>query len=473
MHARVPHARTTVGDRPPRRPESRPAAPAHAGRVWAVALATLLASWAVGQQDGSASMVPPREAADTVTAAAPADGQGDMSWLRRAGSGAAEANYYINVLATADVATLQYVADKYCLFSSGEGTWGNGWLSKFVVYDLGMRAVELRSQLPAALADQIDRIMEDAVDETTLRVDTSCGIDPWNSCSEDFGSMLKTVAMVRQLFPEVVARVGDGTLRLLEEKYLRLAFSTELGPYALTVQTSPADGDLHVMMNNHGGQSAVYGGILLIELANALYPYWLAGNPPPACYRDPALLAAVESLFAWIQLTATPDGSSYLRSCLDARGEVGPCDDPGVSSAIPRFIPAGRVVMVLLGEAAFRPGLYDFRSFDPTYSAGNCWNEGRRVQYDAHNSDWVPLRASGDATALTVGWDAQGGAVRFDVWGPDGRVASTASLSYTFEDVPAGTFDFGLVARGGEPDRATGVGFSSFEARRVTRRVHR
>ncbi|HVN76057.1 MAG TPA: hypothetical protein VMT19_07045 [Thermoanaerobaculaceae bacterium] len=440
-------------------------------RAWTVAFAVLLAPCAAGLAAPAAGAASPgRDGA--VVSAATAGEPGDMSWLQRTGSGAAEANYYIDLLADADVAALQYVADRYYLFSAGDGTWGNGWLSKFVVYDLGVRAFELRSQLPGALAEQIDRIMEDAVDERTFRVDTSCGIDPWNSCSEDFGSMLKAVATVRQLFPNVVARVGDGALRLLEEEYFRLAFSTEAGTYALTVQTSPIDGNAYVMMNNHGGQSAVYGGVLLIELANAFYAYWLAGTPLPEFYRDPAVLATIASLFGWLQLTATPDGRSYVNGCLDARGEIGPCDDPGVSSAIPRFIPAGRVARVLLGEGAFLPGRYDFRAFDPTYGAGNCWNRGRRLQYGARNPDWVPVRVS-PAAPLALEWEAQADATRYEVWGPGGRVASTDSPRFTFAEVPAGAFDVGVVARGGEYDRATGVGFSPVDGRRVARRVRR
>ena len=445
-----------------------------ASRTLALALAVLFAPGAAGQQNASGIVgfldradAPPLEAVA-------ADLQTEEGWLQRADFGSVEANHYINLLANADVPTLQYVADKYYLSSTGDGTWGDGWLSKFVVFDLGMRAHELEGQLSDTLKEQLNRIMEDATSEATFRVDMSCGKDVWNSCSEDFGSMLKTVAMVRQLFPDVVARVGDELLLRLEEKYFRLAFSTEHGFYALTVQLSPIDGNRYVMMNNHGDQSAVYGGILLTELANALYAYWLSGNPLPVFYSDPTVLANIRSLFSWLQLAATPDGQSFLNGCLNVRGEAGPCNDPDVSNAIPRFIPAGRVARILLGEGAFRPDLYDFQSFDPTYDAGNCWNLGRKLQFGVRNPAWVTVRASAMASgSLTVSWDVQGDATRYDVWGPKGKIASTTTSSYSLGGVAAGTFQFGIVARGGEYERVTAVGFSSSQApHTVRRRLH-
>jgi hypothetical protein len=441
-----------------------------AARTLALALAALFASGAAGQQSASGIVgfldradAPPLEAVA-------AEMQTEESWLRRADFGSIEANDYIHLLADADVPTLQYVADKYYLFSSGEGSWGDGWLSKFVVYDLGMRAYELGNRLSDGLREQVNRIMADAVSDATFRVDLSCGLDVWNSCSEDFGSMLKTVAMVRQLFPEVVARVGDEPLLRLEEKYFRLAFSTEHGFYALTIQLSPIDGNRYVMMNNHGDQSAVYGGILLTELANALYVYWVAGRPLPAFYSDKGVLANIRSLFSWLQLTATPDGQSFLNACLNVRGDVGPCNDPHVSNATPRFVPAGRAVRILLGEAAFRPDLYDFQSFDATYDAGNCWNRGRKVQFDARNPAWVSVRESATPTSTTVSWEVQRDASRYEVWGPAGRIASTTSSSYTFDGVVTGATRVGIVVRGREYERVTAVGFSSSETPRIVRR---
>jgi len=406
----------------------------------------------------------------TAVAVAMSDQNNDMSWLKRADFGAAEANDYIDLIAKADVTALQYVMDKYYLFSSGEGTWGNGWLSKFVAYDLGERGRELYSQLSAPQREQLNRIVEDAVDEETFRVDMTCGVDYWNSCAEDFGSMNKLASEARKSFPEVVARVGNEQLLRLEEKYYKLAWSTKHGSYALTVQRSPIDGNWYAMPNNHGDQSAVYALINFTQIGNALYPYWLAGKPIPEFYRDPEVLANIRSVFSWLQMTSTPDGQSFINGCLNVRGEVGPCNDPDVSNAIPRFIPGGRgVEILLLGKEAFRPDLYDFRQFDSSWDGGNCGNMGRKLQFGVRNPDWMDLRVLAVAPALTIGWDVQADAVRYDIWGPEGKIASTVETTYTFGSVPGGTFQFGVVVVGSD-QRVKGVGFSSVEIPRIIRR---
>ena len=405
----------------------------------------------------------------TAVAVAMSDQNNDMGWLKRANFGAAEANHYIDLIAKADVAALQYVMDKYYLFSSGEGTWGNRWLAKFVAYDLATRGRELWSQLSDAQREQLNRIIEDAVDEGTFRVDMTCGIDYWNSCAEDFGSMNKLASEARRSFPEVVARVGNEQLLRLEEKYYRLEWSTKHGWYGLTIQQSPIDGNWYAMPNNHGYQSAVYAGINFTQIGNALYPYWLAGKPFPKFYRDPEVLANILSVFNWMQTTSTPDGQSFINGCLNVRGEVGPCNDPDVSNAVPRFIPAGRVVRILLGEKAFRPDLYDFLQFDPSWDGGNCWNMGRKLQFGVRNPDWMNLRILAVSPSLTVGWDTQTDAASYDIWGPEGKITSTVKNTYTFENIPAGTFQFGVIVVGSD-QRVKSVGFSSVEVPHIIRR---
>lgn len=299
----------------------------------------------------------------------------------RAPFGAGEANSYIPLLANSDVPTFQWVMDRYYLFYHGAGAWGNGWLAKFISYPLAVRGYELREELSPEQKARLETILADAVREETFFVSTACGIDPFDSCSEDFISMLATIAAVKNLYPAVADRVGREALTYRERKYLRLTFSVENGWYSLQRRISAVDGSPRVMMLNHGEENVVYSGLLMVHLNNALYTYALAGNEVPSYYRESWLADNVRSMFEWTQSVATTDGYSYLRGCRTNQGNVELCGDIHISNRVPRNIPAGRLLVNLLGDA---PEDFSFRPFD-----ASGLDEGRVVYYDDWNGEFL------------------------------------------------------------------------------------
>lgn len=401
-------------------------------------------------------MVGTQEAPDRVDAA----GGTITDWLgntwSRAGSpddvgGAGEANWYIDQLAKGDASVLQYAVDRYYLTSPPDISrrWGKGWLAKYIVEVLLMRAFELRDQLSEQQLDAIDRLAVDALDETTFRID-GCGV-LGNSCAEDFGSMMAVAAVARNLFPGVVARLGDEEIARIEKKYWTLAMSSHNRFFGLVRETSQIDGQEYAMVQNHSGQSAVYSAILLTELGNALQAHLVAGRRIPSFYLDdPDLVANMRSMMAWLQTTAVPDGSAFVEGCRHyGTGQAAACNDPLFANTVPTFIPAGRAVALLLGETALGPG-YRFLRFEP-YNGGNSGNAGRTYLYDVLNPGplVMGLSASMADGRLLVQWsnpDAQA----CDVWGPSGRVGSTNGASMAVDlDGARGRIPYGVVMRTG------------------------
>lgn len=374
-------------------------------------------------------------------------------WIR-AGSpddvgGAGEANWYIDWLAKGDASVVQLAIDRYHLNAPPGSSlrWGKGWLGKHVVAVLLMRAYELRHQLSASLRDELDRLAVDALDESTFRID-GCGVTG-NSCAEDFGSMLAAVAIARNLYPAVVAELGDEELDRLERKYFTLAFTTRNRCFGLVRETSLIDGEEYAMVQNHSGQSAVYTAIVLTELGNALQAYLAAGRRIPALYRDdPELVANMRSMMAWLQTTALPDGSAFVEGCRHyGTGQAAACNDPLFANTVPTFVPGGRAVALLLGEAALGPG-YRFFGFAP-YDGGNSANAGRTYLYNDLNPGPVDagLHASVAGGALWVEW-SNPDALTFDVWGPSGRVGTTTAAAFEIDTGGlSGRLPLGLVLR--------------------------
>lgn len=374
-------------------------------------------------------------------------------WIR-AGSpddvgGAGEANWYIDWLAKGDASMVQLAVDRYHLNAPPGASlrWGRGWLAKHVVAVLLMRAYELRQQLSAALLDEIDRLAVDALDETTFRID-GCGVTG-NSCAEDFGSMLAVVAIARSLYPAAVAALGDEELERLERKYFSLTFTTRNRSFGLVRETSLIDGQEYAMVQNHSGQSAVYSAIVLTELGNALQAHLAAGRRIPSFYLDdPDLVANLRSMMAWIQTTALPDGSAFVEGCRHyGTGQVAACNDPLFADTVPTFLPAGRAVALLLGEAALGPG-YRFLEFAP-HEGGNSGNAGRTYLYSTLNPGPVDagLQASVADGVLRVAW-SNPDALTFDVWGPSGRVGTTTGAAFEVDlGGASGRLLVGLVPR--------------------------
>ena len=317
----------------------------------------------------------------------------------RATFGSGEANYWVDRLGFAsDPAVVQDALDHYYT-QCPEGTtqrWGNGWLSKFVANLLAIRGWNLWSQLSSQQQSQLNDVLADAVNESTFRVDMTCGLDPWNSCSEDFVSFLSLVSRVKNFYPTVVARVGVNYLSLLEKKYFSLVFTTEDGYYSL-VREETLDG-VHVIMRNHKEQSAVYSGDLLNYTNLAIESYSLAGNRVPLIFQNQQILDNIKDMFSWLQSVSTTDGSQYLVSCMSYQGNLVSCGDVSVTNAIPQVIPAGRLIHNLFGDSGFTPGMYEYRLFDTSYSAGNMWNRGRQADYNLDNREsainWAPRAPS-------------------------------------------------------------------------------
>jgi len=313
--------------------------------------------------------------------------------------GAGEANYWVDQLgslrteSSGNLAVIQDALDRYYT-QSPDGTperWGNGWLSKFVASELAIRAHELRDKLSEEQKNKLYDVLADAVREETFKLD-SCGIEPGNSCSEDFISFLALISRVKNLYPEVVSRVGIDYLNKLEQKYIHLAFSGENGGYSL-VREATEDGT-HILMLNHGEQSAVYSGLLLIYLNHAIQAYPLAGKQVPNFYRDQWLKDSIKDMFSWLQSVSTSDGSSFLNACRSIDGSLKSCADVKITNAIPQVIPAGRLMANLVKSGIFKEeeifpsDKYQYRLFDSSYSAGNMGNRGRQADFNLDNEEF-------------------------------------------------------------------------------------
>jgi hypothetical protein len=314
--------------------------------------------------------------------------------------GSGEANYWVDRLgglkteSSENLAIIQDALDRYYT-QSPEGTserWGNGWLSKFVANELAIRAYELRERLSEEQKNKLYDVLADAVRDETFKLDSKCGIEPGNSCSEDFISFLALISRVKNLYPEVVDRVGIDYLNNLERKYLHLAFSAENGGYSLAREATE-DGT-HTLMLNHGEQSAVYSGLLLIYLNHAIQAYQMSENRVPNFYRDQWLKDTIRDMFSWLQAVSTSDGSSFLNACKGIDGSLRSCADVKITNAIPQVIPAGRLMANLVKSGIFKEeeifpsDKYQYRLFDPIYSAGNMGNRGRQADFNLDNKEF-------------------------------------------------------------------------------------
>lgn len=452
--------------------------PTTAFLLGAAALSAMLCSIAAGALGWSP--VPVGGSVVGAVSLAPTDRDGGtvVDWLGnvwiRAGSpgdvgGPGEANWYIDQLATGDAAAIRYAVDHYYLNSSDNlpMRWGKGWLAKHIVVVLLMRALELRDELAPDLRDAIDHLAVDALDEATFRID-GCGV-VGNSCVEDFASMMIITAIARNLYPHVVQMVGGAELRRLEEKYFRLTFTTRNRSFGLVRETSPIDGQEYAMVQNHGGQSAVYAAIVLTQLGNALSAYLAGGHWLPSFYTDDAdLTANITSLFSWLQTTALADGSSFVFGCLDyTSGQAVACNDPAFANTVPVLIPAGRAIALLFGTLALQPG-YQFRMFDPN----GPLSPGRLYQYDALNPDAIDigLHATLEGGYLVVRW-TQMGTSTYDCWGPGGRIGTTSETIFaTLLESGFGPIRYGVVART-QSGRVAGHSFALISRHTPRRRL--
>ncbi len=326
--------------------------------------------------------------------------------IERKTYGAAEANYWVDQLGlTKDTAVIQDAIDHYYL-NCPAGTsdrWGDGWLNKFILNLFVKKSHELESQLTQQQKEQIDIILADAIREQTFFIDSTCGIDPGNSCSEDFVSYLDSISRIKNFFPGVVQKVGEKYVNDLEQKYLQLTFSTDYGNYSL-VRENTLDG-AHVLMHNHEGQNAVYTGLLLIYLNQALEAYNETNTPIPLIYRQDWLLNNIKDMFAWLQSVSTSDGESFLMACKGTDGNMDSCADIRTANAIPKVIPAGRIIhnfvsAKILSPDVFKKDCYDYRDFDLTYHGGNIDNRGRQEDYNVDNLEFTPTFVQQEVTHI-------------------------------------------------------------------------
>ncbi|MCX7616106.1 MAG: hypothetical protein N2Z68_01805 [Patescibacteria group bacterium] len=328
--------------------------------------------------------------------------------------GAVEANYWSNELGLTEedlkkfednpeefgknyAKTIQRALDSYYLIASPDAPykWGNGWLSKFVASNLAINGYRFRDYLSSEQKEQLNTVLSDAVKLSTFRLDTTCGIDPWNSCSEDFVSFLALIARVKNFYPEVVSRVekelGEDYFINVEKKFLELTFTDENGFYSLVrEETGLQDGVSYVLARNHGEQSAVYSALLLIYLNHALASYPLSGNKIPSFYRESKVVENIKSLFSWLQEVSSPDGNSFLGACQAYGKEIVACNDSKVANAIPKVLPAGRLIRNLvaagvLPKEVFKENKYHYLDFDSSYEGGNIKNKGRQEDYNLDN----------------------------------------------------------------------------------------
>lgn len=395
------------------------------------------------------------------------------NWERA--DGKTEVNWYIHELAKSnDFSMIQYTLDHY-------DEWRHQWLSQYIAWLLGRRAHEFRGELTETQKEQLTKIAVDFFAERNFRLEKTCGIDPWNSCSEDFiGQAMKYSLRSLEIFKDAVELSG-GQKRLadLEHKYLFLAFTSKNGNFSLVRQVSPIDEKEHLVFLNHGMQNPPYAAKLLIHLNNAIATHLEGGQPiPEFYYKDPEIVSGIKEIFDWLQISALPDGSAFLANgCANFRGENGPCNDPGFSESIPLFVPGGRAAEILFGSNIFREGSWPFLEGDPSWNGGDSSNEGRKLIY--HNSAYNPrllnsllsLHAYFDKMKLVIEWSQIPEANSYDILGPTGLVTRVdkATLSYSFYNPPPGEFTFFVIPRT-ENNSLLGVGAGTTEIPYVPRR---
>jgi hypothetical protein len=279
---------------------------------------------------------------------------------------------------------IQRLIDTY--WSNGEDcdSWGHRWLAKWAVFAFGMKSSELWNELDYYQREQVEEILLDAIDESTFYLDFSCGIKKGNSCSEDYVSMVITIALVKNLFPYLAQQVAD--IDGLEEKYINLTFSNGDGYSGLIREQKSWDREVEVKLYNHGGESPVYALYLMTGMSNAVFTYQIANKRAPHYYEHPNQIP----LFRWAQSKATADGSEFLFACHRVGGELVPCNDPGASNTNPHIVPGGRFI----GHSAPLGG-YSFIEFDDSEAAGN-YDIGRYFFYQVWNPKPYPFVRKGD-----------------------------------------------------------------------------
>jgi len=276
-------------------------------------------------------------------------------------------------------ADIQYLLDQYYLPGKSECNdgWGHQWLSKFVIYLLGIRAYEMQTDgttvndLSATQLAQLKTILADAARECTFYLD-NCGPGGGNFCAEDYAGFVMSLAMTKNLYPDVPIDTG------LEEKYLGKMFTDKDG---VIIEKKTWDAKPEVKMYNHGEENPHYGGLLFVHLNNARYTYLLSGRTLPGYYKQQNMAG----LFQWVQSKALADGSAYLPDqCHTTGGAVRSCDDARVAKATPRINPGGRYLRGVYGANAFSPNRYTFETFDEINAAGN-FDVGRKMMYNTYN----------------------------------------------------------------------------------------
>jgi len=303
------------------------------------------------------------------------EGRCGSQWTNRIKNEAVEAT-------TAD--DMQELIDTY--WSKGEAcdSWGHRWLAKWAVFAFGMKASELWDELNYRQQDEVEEILLDAVDESTFFRGFGCGKKKGDTCSEDYISMVITVALVKNLFPYVAQQADE--LDWLEEKYINLTFSDEDGYSGLVREQKSWDRETEVKLYNHGEESPVYALYLMTGMGNAIFTYQIANKRAPQYYDHPNQLP----LFRWAQSKAAADGSEFLYACHRVGGELVSCNDSRTSDTNPHVVPGGRFI----GHTASLGG-YSFSEFDDSEAAGN-YDIGRYYFYQVWNPKPYPFERRTD-----------------------------------------------------------------------------
>ena len=279
----------------------------------------------------------------------------------------------------ASAVDLQELIDTYWSEGGHCDSWGHRWLAKWAVFAFGIKASELWDDLSRSQQNQVEEILLDAIDESTFFLGFTCGLRKGDTCSEDYVSMVITIALVKNLFPHLVQ--DNSEIDRLEEKYINLTFADDTGYFGLIQEQKPWDSRVEMKLYNHGEESPVYALYLMTGMNNAVFTYQIANTRAPSYYDHPNQIP----LFRWAQSKAAVDGSRFLDTCHRVNGDIVPCNDHRTSDTNPYIVPGGRFIGYIASD-----GGYPFCEFDDSEAAGN-YDIGRYYFYHLWNPKPYPL----------------------------------------------------------------------------------
>jgi hypothetical protein len=405
----------------------------------------------------------------------PTFGQYDL-----AGCGSGPANWVKNEFSALDPADPQaapkfeglvdaYWTDPNHQWCSPDGRQGTGWGQKGLSYFETAACIKTYKKLLGAgvqfspvQAGKLEAVWVDAL--KSFRDGKFYYYGPcngWNGrtniddgCGEDDASIIRSIALGWNTFPDATNSVlSDEEILALLKKFFDKLTSTDYanGGDLMT------DEQGNVWLPNHGGPNVPYSLIALIEVRQAWLAFIETGKVPPEFLKSDVLLA----MFHWCQKHALEDGSAFTSDCYrnsDPQNATLPCNDPGVADAVPTILPGGNYIDPFWGDGGFLPGKFRFTTCDLSLvnKQGN-FDEGRADEFCRWNPGRINLSLLTVFTPpsfLDLKWLVPDnmGAVTFDVWDLNGRVAQgLGDDAFTFSNMPCGAFGFSVyVVSGGQ-----------------------